>query len=391
MAKARRRFDIAEYDFYVKEFIRKSEENGTPISYNNLRLEPFNLPDSRWYIANCPDKTVDCWAKFVAWCGFYTHGAPLSKERATELIYKMQEQIGRPLMYDDFRGRGCYRVPIEYIRQTWGSINKMKEALGLEIVQESMIEKQLSKEDFDEIIYDIVDYVNRSDKDFITTKEIDANENWNDSSCLRKYAKKYYNQTLMELFESHNISCGQQGRGINFTFDDGEHITSQFEYMFSEFLKNYGLKYNVDYFRDVNYSQFIDDYTDKMNCDYVIHIDNKVIYVEIAGIIESYKEWFYNDRPISRSKSKERYRLKLKRKEQMLKNNGLLYFILFPCDLTQGNYRNILEDSSLELKKKIEAFNKNNIDWVKIRETGELKYTDEIKYGRNVIDYREAI
>ena len=75
----------------------------------------------------------------------------------------------------------------------------------------------------------------------------------------------------------------------------------------------------------------------------------------------------------------------------MLKDNGLLYFILFPCDLTQENFRNILEDSSLELKKKIESFNKNNIDWVKIRETGELKYTDEIRYGRNVIDYGEAI
>ena len=46
---------------------------------------------------------------------------------------------------------------------------------------------------------------------------------------------------------------------------------------------------------------------------------------------------------------------------------------------------------TLELKKKIESFNKNNIDWVKIRETGELKYTDEIRYGRNVIDYGEAI
>lgn len=375
MGKARRRFNIAEYDFYVKEFIRKSEENGTPISYNKLRLEPFNLPDSRWYITNCPDKTVDCWAKFVAWCGFYTHGAPLSKERAIELIYKMQKQIGRPLMYDDFRGRGCYRVPIEYIRQTWGSINKMKEVLGLEIVQESMVDKQLSKEDFDKMISDIVNYVNHSDKDFITTKEIDANEDWNDSSCLRKYAKKYYNQTLMELLESHNISCGQQGRGINFTFDDGEHITSQFEYMFSKYLRDYGLKYNVDYFRDVKYSTFIPEYKNNMNCDYVIHIDGKTFYIEIAGILAEYKTWFYADKPISRSKSKEKYRLKLKKKEEMLKSHNLIYFILFPCDLTKGNFKNILENGSLELKKTIEKFNQNNIDWVKIRENGELDYS----------------
>ena len=32
MGKIRRKFDISDYDFYVKEFIRKSEENGSSIS-----------------------------------------------------------------------------------------------------------------------------------------------------------------------------------------------------------------------------------------------------------------------------------------------------------------------------------------------------------------------
>ena len=376
MGKIRRKFDISDYDFYVKEFIRKSEENGSPISYNNLRLEPFNLPDSRWYITNCPDKTVDCWAKFVSWCGFYTHGAPLSKERAIELIYKMQKQIGRPLKYDDFRGRGCYRVPIEYIRQTWGSINKMKEALGLEIIQESMIDKQLTKDSFDKMIIDIVTHVKNEGRNFITNKEIDSNKQWNDSTCLRKYAKKYYNKSLPQIFNSYNINCGKQGNGINFDFSDGEHVTSQFEYMFSKYLRDYGLKYNVDYFRDVKYSTFIPEYKNNMNCDYVIHINGKIIYIEIAGIIAEYKTWFYDDRVIGCSKSKENYRLKLKKKEEMLKSHNLIYFILFPCDLTKDNFKNILENGSLELKKDIENFNQNNIDWVKIRNTtGELDYS----------------
>ena len=30
-----------------------------------------------------------------------------------------------------------------------------------------------------------------------------------------------------------------------------------------------------------------------MNCDYVIHIDGKIIYIEIAGILSEYKTWFY--------------------------------------------------------------------------------------------------
>ena len=78
--------------------------------------------------------------------------------------------------------------------------------------------------------------------------------------------------------------------------------------MFSKFLKDYGLKYNVDYFRDVKYSTFIPEYKNNMNCDYVIHINNKTIYIEIAGIIAEYKTWFYDDRVIGRSKSKENYR-----------------------------------------------------------------------------------
>ena len=34
---------------------------------------------------------------------------------------------------------------------------------------------------------------------------------------------------------------------------------------------------------------------------------------------------------------------------------------------------------------------KNNIDWSKVRKSGELKYSDDIKWGRNVIDYKEAV
>ena len=43
------------------------------------------------------------------------------------------------------------------------------------------------------------------------------------------------------------------------------------------------------------------------------------------------------------------------------------------------------------LRENIEKFIKNNIDWVKIRELGELKYSDDIKWGRNVINYEEAV
>lgn len=81
---------------------------------------------------------------------------------------------------------------------------------------------------------------------------------------------------------------------------------------------------------------------------------------------------------ISKSKSKEKYRIKLKEKELMLKNNGLKYFILFPCDLIQENFTNIIYNPSLQEKHQIEKFYKNNIDWGKVRNIGKLDYSQNI-------------
>lgn len=384
-------FNPIDYDFYVNEYVKKSKKLGKPISYSNLRKSPFNLPDARWYVKNCPEKSVTRWSEFVDWCSFVANNKKPSKEKVIKLIYKMQEEIKRPLLYDDFRGKGCYHVPIEIIREYWGTINKMKEELGLEIVQGSMIDRHLSKNEFDNMISNICEFIYNENRNFITTREINSHKEWNNYNSLRKYAKKYYNVDIAEILKNKGIKLGKQGSGINFIFEDGEHVTSQFEYMFSKFLKEYGLVYNVDYFRDVKYSIFIPQYSGRMNCDYVIHIKGKIIYIEIAGIIEPYKMWFFNNKPIIGRKSREKYRLKLKSKEILLRNNGLIYFILFPCDLTKENFISILENSSIELRKQIESFMKNNIEWDKVRKIGELKYTNQVKWGRNVIDYGDVV
>lgn len=384
-----RKFSTEKYDDYVKDYIVKSEKLNNPINSSELRF--FDLPDGRWFVRNCPDDSVKKWSDFVDWCGFVAKGKKPTKEKMTTLIYRLQEEINRPLMYDDFRGIGCYHPPLKLILEYWGTINNMKKELGLEIIQESMIEKHLSKEDFDIMLLDICKYVKNDNRDFITTAEIDSNNQWNNSQSLRRYAKDYYNTTLTDVLLKHNIRLGKQGSGINFDFEDGEHVSSQFEYMFSKYLKEYGLKYNVDYFRDVKYSTFITDCKNNMNCDYVIHINNRIIYIEIAGIIEPYKEWFFNNKPINSRKSRERYRLKLLEKQKMLRENNLHYYILFPCDLTYKNFKSILENDSITLRKKIESFMKNNIDWSKVRKNGELKYSDDIKWGRNVINYEEAV
>lgn len=68
--KQTRFFSPDNYELYVKEYIEKSKIQGKPINQNSLRKEPFNLPDARWFIKYCPDKSVTSWAEFIDWCGF---------------------------------------------------------------------------------------------------------------------------------------------------------------------------------------------------------------------------------------------------------------------------------------------------------------------------------
>ena len=389
--KYRKSFDIEKYNYYVDEYIRKSKEIGKPISNLNLRKPEFNLPDSRWYVKNCKDNSVKTWADFISWCGFPSRNHRLSKEETIRLIYEMRNNLNRPLMYDDFRGVDCNKPSIESINRIWGSINKMKEELGLEVIQESMMDKKLDKETFDHYIKIISDSVIEDGRDFITSREIKIHSEYPSMSTLIKYSKIYYDCGLSEIFYKYGIRLGKQGRGINFDFDDGERATSQFEYMFSKFLREQNLTFEKDYFRNVKYSSFIDSYNGNMDCDYVININGENVYIEIAGIIDGYKEFYYQNKEIAKRKSREKYRLKLRYKESMLNENNLKYFILFPCDLTTNNFSSILISPSLKLKHDIEAFNKNNIDWIKVRETGKLKYSDNIKWGRSQIQYDDVV
>lgn len=384
--------NVEYYDEYLqrlKYIINKNPQIGNNLySLSKEENSVFGLPNIRWFIEHCPDKSVDNIDTFKEWAGLCTKH--MSKDQCSEIILNMAKKYNRPLMYDDFRGHEYGQVTIQMIRDHWGSLNKMKQDLGLEINIDSMIDRQLSKADFDKIISCICDYVYNDNRNFITTREISNNPDLPECDTLRRTANKFYNCKLQDIFEKHGISLGKQGRGINFDFEDGEHVTSQFEYMFSKYLKEYGLKYNVDYFRDVKYSTFIPEYKNNMNCDYVLHINDKIIYIEIAGVLAEYKSWFYDDKVIGRSKSKEKYRIKLKEKENMLKSHGLIYFILFPCDLTEDNFRNILEDGSVKLKNDIEVFIQNNIDWVKIRNTtGVLDYTKP--FLRNTRSKKEAV
>lgn len=379
----------------LKSFVKK---NGYP-KFKKKDFRPENkMPTLRMYEQYLGGDLVD-WLEL---CGYNlsdeekyemrTRGGQsknLTKDDCIKIILNMQSKLDRPLEYKDFRNPNIYEIGVTIIKKYWGSLNKMKQELGLKIVQESMMDKQLSKEDFDETVRSILNFFHKECRNFTTTREIHENSDWASYGTLDRMSKKYYGVSFIKHLNTFGITFGNQGRGINYDFDDGEHITSQYEYMFSKFLKQNGLIYNKDYFRDIKYSIFITEYSGNMNCDYVIHTQDEILYIEIAGIIADYKTWYYEDRKISRSKSKEKYRMKLKEKETMLKNSGLKYFILFPCDLTQENFEDILHNQNLKVKHRIENFYKNNIDWEKIRSIGKLDYSQNVI--RNTRPKKEAV
>lgn len=167
----------------------------------------------------------------------------------------------------------------------------------------------------------------------ITISDIEKCDELPSYSCFRKHFKNN-GYTIKSFLNEYGYDIPNEGSGMNYTFEDGEKVGSQYEFIFSNYLrKNLNLQYNVDYFRDVKYKTFIKEYNKNSNCDYVININNKILYIEIAGILRDYKNFYLQDKPII-YKTRENYRINLHNKEKALIINHLDYYILFPSDLT---------------------------------------------------------
>lgn len=380
--------DSMPFSKYTKNQLIQSlrdyvENNGFPTNiYREFRLEN-GLPDMTNYKKAFGGGLVD-WLEL---CGYKlsdeekyflnSRGVPnkLSKAECERIIRYMQDSLTRPLMYDDFRHPQSGSVGIAQIKKYWGTVNKMKKDLGLEINQESMTDKIVTEEVLSHDIHKICNKLNEECRDFLTTKEIDSFSFCSNYISLNKACLKYRGKKLNEVLLEKGVHFGERGRGTKYIFSDGECTTSMSEYLFSKYLRERGYKFGIDYIRDVMYSNFIQSYKGNMNCDYVIFYKGRTIYIEIAGILMEYKKQYYQEQSLPNSKSKESYRVKLKKKEKMLMSAGLEYYILFPCDLTENNLDMILfSKNPNKTRKIIESFNKTYIDWEKVNKIGELKY-----------------
>lgn len=190
----------------IKKFlIRKLREfvkiNGYPKNKRNDFKPNNKMPSLRMYEEYLGGDLVD-WLEL---CGYELsdeekyemrnrggQSKNLSKNDCMNIIRNMQSKIDRPLEYKDFKNPSIDEIGVTMIKKYWGSLNKMKKELGFEIVQENMMDKQLSKEDFDDTINKIITYLSNENRNFTTTREINENSNWSSYSTLDRMCKKYY-------------------------------------------------------------------------------------------------------------------------------------------------------------------------------------------------------
>ena len=274
-----------------------------------------------------------------------TNRVNMTKEKATKIILDMQKKLNRPLLQIDFENNKTTEnsIGIHPIMDIWGNFTNMIQDLGLE--GHDYFYKPNSKDyiPHDEVmkyIEEVCKIAKSENRNIIMRKDFKDIK----MEKIINHCKKD-NITIYDALNKYGCKLQEPGNGMNYLFKDGERTTSRYEYDFSMFLREKGFVYNKTYFRDVRYKNLDKDYNGNMSCDYCIDFGDKSIYVELAGILgnKEHQEAYLSNTPISKSKSKEEYRLKLNKKCNIFERNGLDYYILLPPDMNKEIYENILK------------------------------------------------
>lgn len=310
------------YSYYIDEYKRLSFELKRPIGEKELKK--YSLPRGDWFVKHCPDKTIQSWNDFVAWCGFL----PLkkrSKEDIAKILLDYDSKIDRPILRRDITMDNL-GFSISQIRNIWGSLANCKKELGLKITPQGRVVK--SFEYYQDALDSIIDKIIKDGKTEIVWRDILS------SGIPCSYS------ALNKAFENEHVSLSEyiSERGVTFwrtsaekfashVFDTGEKARSSYEYDFTIFLNSIGLLFDRDYERDVLYSRFItQNVYSKINCDYLFY---DCFCVEILG--------FQTVNP--KSNREILYANKISHKESLLKENGIPYLFLCPDDFNDNSYK----------------------------------------------------
>lgn len=264
----------------------------------------------------------------------------ITKEEAINIVWDMYKKKGTTLTDDDFHPKQKDGIGIRTVYKYWGTVSNLQKEFGFPNGKQKISDIDAVNE-----ILLACNYIRDTEKrTIITYYDIEKSKftTYNYMSSYNQKCRNALNKSIREFLEENGFELQKSGCGMNYIYEDGEKVESTYEYIFTNFLRNHGLKYNKDYFRSIRYNTLDNSYSGNMNCDYKILSDNSVLYVEIAGILSKtqYIKCYKEDIPINR-KSKENYRQKLNMKRKILEQNNLNYLILFPPEITVENLEDI--------------------------------------------------
>lgn len=289
-----------------------------------------------------------------------------SKEEAMKNIINMQNKLGRQIIKEDFLSvSNSDRIGISVIEKYWGNfINMVKEinqynceAINNITAEEIITMAVKAKEDnhlksfystipeqyYIKVVNYVCDVVLERGIDYILYKDFfDIAAPFKYDSL--KFHLNNFDIDIIDLIQDRGIKLKHKKGGIIYKFDDGEKVDSHNEYIFSLLLREKGLKYNVDYFKNYKYSNVIKNYNGKKNFDYVLtKKDGQMLFVEIAGMLTNVSDvkCFFEGCCIS-TKIKEQYRIYLTEKKILLDNSGLNYIFIMCPNINKEYFSNII-------------------------------------------------
>lgn len=194
--------DMSESDYEYKKTINLFKEvcktKNKIVSVNDL--QELIGHDLRWIMHK--NANINSYQDFYSMLGFKKE-QELTKDEVKEIIYHMSSKLNRPLMYNDFRQNETFdSVGISTINKYWGTMNIMKEDLGLEIVQEDMICRHKTNEEMLNDLQKLIDNLGRVP----STKDIDTCKYMN---SVQSYYKAFggINNALISLGYKPNKKC----------------------------------------------------------------------------------------------------------------------------------------------------------------------------------------
>ena len=323
-----------DYDIYLSRYKEYCNSMGRAFLSEELRDNSLALPQAKYFVKYCPNPNVKTYDDFVEWCGFKRNSLWKNKDDVVKELIEKEKELGRPITSKDLRDGALSFSPI-VINRIWGSLKRCREEVGL---KKYIVQPHHSFSEYCSMLDNCLEtiYANTGRK-IISWRDIEGEMSGEYSldhhTILRAFRREnsdFYQYVLSKGFEFTPYSCG-----IIYYTDDGELCRSIQELDYTNFLNNeLGLKYKLNYQRDVMYKTFV-DCKSKINCDYVIEYENQKYYIEIAGML-------YTDNDLFKkydTQRKENYRLKTIQKLDILQKSGVKYLFIYQKDIRDGSFK----------------------------------------------------